>query len=426
MAVVYQKIDKKFPLRFSIGALFVIYVVQYPMSQLLFPSKEKYFYSDHEWLVAYFFVILSSIAFLIMLRFSLGGGRVPIQQLAMNVRARTKIPFWLATAIIAFFAGWSYLMVALHIGMTIHIDFTPLPFRLVGLLYYGRLFIQPFILMYIANSYRYSYKRWIILLLLVALGAWAAAASGSRFISLMFSLPLFFLFSGKKRWVFLVAAALLFINIATLSRHFYLPYVIGGDMIQIYANAEYQAAVTQNLWLIPFEYISVRMMGIGEVLMTFHYGEITPSFPYALQRLLATFIPFVDHGAGASIKNIYGLDDSALGGFGLDFFSNYWVMFGGTVPTYTIGLLLMAWLFGATHRTLATAMLKIGGKEYIFAIYILLFLLVFEGRIALFPYIYIAGWFAKQPFATKAYRRLSNTFLRRRRSRQLHNMASPS
>ena len=72
-------------------------------------------------------------------------------------------------------------MVNLKIGMTIYSDFESLPFKLTGLLFYGRLFIQPMILAYIAHGYSSSKWKSLIFVLLLALGAWATLTSGSRF-----------------------------------------------------------------------------------------------------------------------------------------------------------------------------------------------------------------------------------------------------
>ena len=411
------KIDKSFPLRFSTGAFIFFYIVQYPALRLLNPNYPTITYSIGDWIIAYLFVISSAVVFLFILNISIGNRQVCLTKLIATNGSNKKFPIWKVFGIFIFFAVWSYLMVQLKIGMTIYADFDPLPFRLTGLLFYGRLFIQPFVLLYIAFSFQRSNKRWLILLLFIALGAWVSLASGSRFIAIMFSLPLLLLFSGKSKYFFFVGATSLFITIATLSRHFYLPFVIGGEYIEIYANDVYQLTITENLWMTPIAYLFGRTMGIGELLLTLNFGDLTPSFMDSIQQLFSTFLPSIPQGTTVSTKNIYGLDDDVFGGFGLDLLSNYWLMYGGIVPTYLAGLVITSWLIGKIYRVFAVILFKIGGAEYIPFLFVLLFILFFEGRSHLFLYILIAGWIAGKPYSLKIYRSMLSAFLGHRKRR---------
>jgi len=413
------KIDKSFPLQFSTGAFIFLYIVQYPALRLLNPNDLSINYSVGDWFIAYLFVISSMIVFLFFLYIGIGNRRVIVTKpIAINSAIR-KLTIWKVFGIFLLFAAWSYLMVQLKIGMTIYTDFDPLPFKMTGVLFYGRLFIQPFILLYIAFSFQRSNKRWLILLLLIALGAWVSLASGSRFIAIMFSLPLLLLVSGRSKILLFFGAAYLFIIIATLSRHFYLPMVIGGDYIEIYANDVYQLVIIENIWITPIAYLFSRTMGIAELLLTLSFGDITPNFIDAIQRLFSTFLPFIPQGAGVSIKNIYGFDDDVFGGLGLDLLSNYWIMYGGTVPTYLVGIVITSWLLGKIYRVFSVIFFKIGGAEYISFLFVLLFILVFEGRSHLFPYILIAGWIAGQPHSLQIYRSILSIFLGRRKRRMI-------
>jgi hypothetical protein len=304
-----------------------------------------------------------------------------------------KIGLFAVLLVFALFFVWSYVMVKLKIGMTIYADFEPLPFKLTGLLFYGRLFIQPMILAYIAYSYSSSKWKNLIFVLLLALGAWAALTSGSRFVGIMFAIPLFLLLKGKSRYIFFGIAVMAYITIATLSRSFYLPFQIGVDfIIQIYANVEHQTSALENLYLLPISYLISRPMGIGEVLMTMNFGDITPGIFDSLQNLFAYFLPFIPQGMGVSVKNIYGLDDDAFGGFGLDLFSNYWVFFGGSLIPYVFGLAFSAWLLGRTYRLFVIGLHRFEFKEGAMLVFILLFILFFEGRAFLFPWLLIAAW----------------------------------
>lgn len=413
------RIDKKFPLLFTVWAFIFLYIVQYPVLLLLNPYYPIVSYSISDWIGAYLFVISSLAIFLLFLYMGMGSRRVFTRKtISTNINI-TTLPLWMTSGIFLLFAAWSYLMVQLKIGMTIYADFDPLPFRLTGFLFYGRLFIQPFVLLYIAFSFHRSTKRWVILMLLLALGGWVSLASGSRFIAIMFSLPVLLLITGRARVLFFLTATSLFITIATLSRHFYLPGVIGGEYLEIYANDAYQAAMTNNLWMTPIVYLFGRTMGISELLLTLNYGDITPSLWDAIQRLFSTFLPFMEQGAGVSIKNIYGYDNDVFGGFGLDLLSNYWVFYGGSVPTYIVGLAITSWLIGIIYRKFAVILFKVGGLEYIKFLFVLLFILVFEGRSHLFPYILAAGWIVGQPYSLRIYRSILSVFLGRLKHRMV-------
>ena len=92
------------------------------------------------------------------------------------------------------------------------------------------------------------------------LGIWVCITSGSRFIAILFSLPIFFLLEGKKKYFFWLIYLLIFIFIASLTRNFVLPYLIGGDLLLIYANNDYQSTiVSSDFWLLPINTIVVRI-----------------------------------------------------------------------------------------------------------------------------------------------------------------------
>jgi hypothetical protein len=401
-----NKSVEKFPIRFTLSSFLFIYVLQYPVSQLLHPIADPTYYSLQAWVEAIAFVISSSLVFIFALKLGMSGNKTATVFQHDNVTTfqAKAAPLWLVIALASLFALWSYIMIQLKVGMTIYTDFEILPYKLTGILFYGRLFLQPLILSSIAYSCRKSYKRWLLLVILFCLGGWVSLASGSRFVGIMFSLPLLLATSGRNRLMFWLGGVSFFIIVASLSRHFYLPYIIGDDYIQIYANDEYQSSSTENIWLIPLGYVFGRTMGIGEVLMTLSYGEITESFKDAMFRLISAFFPFVATENGASIKNIYGLSDNAFGGLGLDMFSNFWVMYGGTILTYFIGLFITAWLLGKTYVAATRLFFKLGQEKVLnnFA-FVILLILIFEGRISLFPAILLITWVAQQPISLRLY-----------------------
>lgn len=391
-------------------------MLQYPLSQL-FPalvSESQYEWSD--WLVAYSFVLISITIFISAIVIGMNGRLVkifPAIEARLAPTKRLELPF--ALFVFGLFGLWSYLMVNLKIGMTIYTDFAPLPFRLTGFLFYGRLFVQPLFLAYIALGYRNSRMKWIIYFLLITLGAWVAMSSGSRFASILFALPIVMLFKGNARYIAFGIPLLAYIIIASLSRSFYLPMVIGDvDIIRIYANELMQESAVENILLQPFEYIVTRPMGISEVLMTLKFGQITPSFMDSLQVFISYFVPFVPSGISVSVKNIYGYEDDFTGGLGLDLFSNYWVMFGGNPLLYIIGLSLIGWILGKTYRLFAIGMRRFEFNDFYMLLFILLFLLIIEGRGYLFPTLLALGWLFSKKITPRIVFGILGLFVRRK------------
>lgn len=407
--------DTKYPLRFAWISLFFIYVLQYPLSRLIInASSESAQYDYVEWMIAYSFVIVSSAIIMASLYVGMAGSPVRIDQ-PVQFRWTLRRRIRLSTVMLSFalFFLWSYLMLHLKIGMTIYADFDPLPFKLVGLLVYGRLCFQPLILAYIARSYASSGFKWFVFPMLVALGVWVSLTSGSRFAGIMFALPMLFLYKGKSKYVAFSTALFLNITVASLTRHFYLPFQIGGEYIEIYANEAYQATITESIILLPIYYIIGRPMGMAEVLMTLNFGEITPSFLDSLLSLFSYFVPFVPRGDSVSIKNIYGHDDDSFGGLGLDMFSNYWVFFGGSLALYLLGLVLIGWMLGKTYRLLAIALMQLGFKEGSMLIFVLLFILIFEGRGFLFTFLLIAAYILSRRGTFRILRSMFKPFRQR-------------
>jgi hypothetical protein len=419
------RLDKKYPMRFAWASLIFIYVLQYPLNQLLPGVIPMPQYDWSVWLVAFVFILLSAAVFMSTLYVGMSGKPAKIN-LSVQLRGKLskRMGFPMVITVFALFGLWSYLMVNLKIGMTIYADIDPLPFRLVGILFYGRLFVQPMVLAYIANGYSNSKLKLFIFLLLAALSAWVSLTSGSRFVAIMFAMPMLLLFKGKSRYLAFAFTLLSSITIASLSRHFYLPFIIGGDYIQLYANAEYQASSTKNIFLLPFAYIISRPMGIAEVLMTFNFGDITPGFADSLQSFLAYFLPYISPSNSESIKNIYGLSDNVFGGYGLDMFSNFWVKFGGEPFLYFLGIALIGWLLGKTYRKFAIGMARFGFKGFTFLIFVLLFILIFEGRGNLFPGLLLMGWLFSRKNTSRILFGIIGSLSLRRALRQSQSLPS--
>ena len=145
-----------------------------------------------------------------------------------------------------------------------------------------------------------------------------------------------------------------------------------------------------------------------------NFGPITPSLLDSFLSFISYFLPFVPQGNSVSIKNIYGLDDAAFGGFGLDMFSNYWVFFGGNLLLYGLGLVLIGWMLGKTHRLFTIALARFGLNEGSMLIFILLFILVFEGRGFLFPSLLLTAWLCSRNTAPRLVFSMLKPFTRKR------------
>jgi len=401
------QLDKKAPMRFVWTSLIFIYVLQYPYSQIFPHATPLPQYDWNTWLMAYSFLLISVALFMSALYIGLSGKLVKIDPTVRPHWNRPKrMGFPMVIMVFTLFGLWSYLMARLHIGMTIFISFDPLPFRIIGILFYGRLFVQPLVLSHIATGYANSKLKWFIYLMLFALGAWVSLTSGSRFAAILFALPLFVLFKGKSRWIFFGISSSIFIFIASIARESYLPFVIENviDPIDIFGVdlLKTQDLSTERILLFPFIYISVRVMGIREVLMTLDFGDITPSFADSLQSFLAYFLPYLSPGTSVSTKNVYGFDDNAPGGFGLDLFSNFWVTFGGgSLVLYLVGTALMGWLLGKIYRLFAIGLERFGIKGLNMLVLVLLFLLVFENRGFLFWILFLMGWLFSRKETTR-------------------------
>ena len=415
----YFKPNRHLPVKLVLTLFACVYVLQPPLNNLILDINQSENYHVFQWIVAYLFVVFSVTIFTLIMYMSISEKVIKIKVKEHSHNKNTKKLNFASVlfifAIFVFFGLWSYVMLKLKIGVTIWAAFDPLPFRLTGLFVYGRLFIQPLVLIYIATTYQSSRFKIVIYVLLIALGGWVSLSSGSRFVGLIFSVPMWFLFTGKAKYIATAAPLFAFVIIATLARNFYLPEVIGdAELLQIYSNENYQTDVLDGLWLIPLRYLAERMMGISTLLLTLNFGATTPSFGDSLLTLISAFIPFVSLGQSVSIKNIYGLSDDAFGGYGLDVFANAWVLFGGNLFSYTIGLVLVALLTGKSYSWISIGIAKLGYRGLEGPVFFILVLLFFEGRFQLFPWIFFAAWFISRDLTTRLFHSLRRLFQPRR------------
>ena len=143
-------------------------------------------------------------------------------------------------------------------------------------------------------------------------------------------------------------------------------------------------------------------MGYNTVQMTLSYGELTQTLFQSFLVSINSFFPIFNITDSVSIKNIYGLSNDAFGGYGLDFFSNLWVSFGGTLIFFSLGTLLLGWLGGYSYIMYGKMLAKYGlSLEILPYFYVILFILVFENRISLVLPILILSWLLRQPLPFK-------------------------
>jgi hypothetical protein len=385
------KINWKQPVIITILIVFGIYFLHYWLSLLFEINIQDIYYTKYDWLVAYLFVFFSTIILGISIYIGIKGNPVYIPPKTIKqTNKKIKINFPLVILIFIFFFLWSLLMFYLNIGMTIYINFDPLPFKLVGILFYGRLFVQPFILSYLAQQNYKKYQIYIITIFLLILGSLASATSGSRFISFMFAFPFLILFKSKSKYLFFILILGVYITISTLSREFILPEKIEDiDISSTYGTDISKDETSQNISMIFFTYLITRVAGIQDVLTLFSFNNITGNILQSFQNLFAYFIPLIPDNPTLEFRNILGVDDGAIGGYSMGLFPNYWVTFGANIITYIFGLFFCGYLMGVVYRNYLILFHKISFNNAAFILFIFLFLLLFEIKANMFIYLYV-------------------------------------
>lgn len=392
--MIVTKINRKMPLRLMLFFLTFIYIFQYPISLLITGEPESRFHITISLLIkSYFFVFFSIIILVCFFFLGTLNSKKKVSSINLKINKEIiQINHKTTFFILLFFYLWTFLMLKLKIGMTFYTDFDSLPFRLIGILFYGRLIIQPIILSFISFNYSKSKSRNLFYFFIFFLGLSVAITSGSRFASIMFAMPLLLLFRGNSKFILFGITIFIYIISATLSRHFFLPFQIGGNYIEIYANEIYQDNISKDLILLPFQYVIFRIMGISEVMMTLSY-QYPSSLINGIHTLISYFIPLVNNDISVSAKAIYGFSDDEFGGFGLDTFSNYWLYFGRNLFTYILGLSFISWMLGRVYVFASIFLQKIRFQEGELVIFTLLFILFMDGRASMFPIFLIFTWF---------------------------------
>jgi len=373
--------------------LFFIYVIQGVVVYINEMQRTGIQYNNHEWIdlfSAYSFAVLSSVIFVLFISIGMKGwidGSI-----LDSHRKNYKSGFFFITLVIAFFAIWSLIMFKYKIGITIFKpESAPLPFKLGGLLYYGRYFIQPLILSYlmITFSHAKSGLKLAVSLMLILLSVWVSLTSGSRLMAVLFSFPIYFLFKGRLKYVVLIISVIN-IFVASASRYFFLPSYLGLYYEKRYANIEIQTSFINGINTYIMDYIVLRLMGINELIATLNYGAITESFSDALSKFISYFIPFynLDYES-VTIGQIYGMGIDRKG-VALDVFGNYWHHFGGSMLLYVVGISIIGWMFGRILRIFNSILIRRQLQEILLLIFLTLFIVFIQGRAHFFIFILLS------------------------------------
>jgi hypothetical protein len=264
------------------------------------------------------------------------------------------------------------------------------------------MFIQPIALSYFFLRYKNTKFSYVLLIMYLAIASYASLTSGSRLIGILFSLPMLFFCSGKKKYFLFFVTLYMMITIGTLSRTFYLPNELGSEeVIQIYSNEQYQYDVLQEIEIWPLIYLISRMGGMGQLLLMNKNFSNELDFLGMIQTSLAYFLPFMERNA-ISIKEIYGFSEDTFGGFALDMFSNYYLAFGGSYILYFIGILFIGFMMGKIHRYSSIVAYRMG-FECSDLIFLFLWILFFDRRGEIFPLVLFLFYLASNNHAYQKF-----------------------
>lgn len=382
-------VDKKFPIIFSIASLLFLYLFQWPLNfilaQLLDRDLPYYFrkaYSFEEWFVGYSFIVLSSFVVVVSVYVGLSIGNSNKKTIDTTVPTEGhRLSMWIPWILWSVSGLWSWVMLQLKVGMTIYNAYDPMPFKIIGILFYGRLLLQPLLLAFVSYRFRENRKKWVLFLLFFLLSIWVTLSSGSRFIGIVFSFWVLFLIRGRMSY--LCWAILIYVNIncAGLSRVFFLPHIIGGIHTEIYANDEMQEGVMDDVWWEPVLYVVGRTMGVIELLQTIDSELLVP---VTLKDFFTrTMIDGALHRGNldAVARNIHGKESDITGGWGLDVFSSFWVTNEANMAVYLFAISITGILMGHCFRIWSLILFKIQMEQLNRFIFPILFMIFIEYRL---------------------------------------------
>lgn len=284
------------------------------------------------------------------------------------------------------------------IGITIETNFDPLPLRLAGALFYARLLIFPLLLAWI--TYRASGNwRFVAVLVVLSEAVVASASSGSRFVAVLHATPLLFVqFPLFTRWAVFSLGLFANINAASRARNLIIPQLREfassasaasstasaplTNFTETYANPSAIAASTDltSLHTLPLDYLLVRTQGLPELMMLASRRQLCPTFNDSLKSFIG-MVNTPPPNSCASIRAVYGMPESATGGFGLDPMGTLWMGAGGHPILFGLLCILVGIILGLGIALGAWLQHVLQIPYFSYLYFSIIALLVIDGRI---------------------------------------------
>lgn len=278
----------------------------------------------------------------------------------------------------------SYVMFTYRVGITIFVNFEPLPFKLAGIMFYLRLFVIPIVIL--VSLYRSDSSSILLLFLLIILAFFNTFVSGSRFISIVYFLPILsLLYCRKSSFISLIILYLL-IAVSFYSRYNVLPLYIGSEeIISVYYREQYTFF---DALMQPLEYIYSRLIGLNEFIAAVEYNYYPMDFIDSISNFISTL-----SGANNYITNlereVLGVPPMSTGGYSLGLFGFLFSISNSNPLVYFLFILFVSLTFSFTFNNLKKILIVFRVySHFIFNIvYILLFMLLIENRHSVIMYL---------------------------------------
>jgi len=340
----------------SFYIVFIIYT--YFINYMIFDYISKFnkifingldlYYSPDVYLKSYLLIVSSTIIFSIGCYCS---SFFKYEKINININFIVKLfHIYILLLITSFII---FIMFLMKIGISIYTDHDYYPFKIVGILIYLRLLL-PFFISYLLIKYKknLNFKNYLIVLIfLISIYIEVMIFSGSRYISIIYSLPILVLIE-KRKILFFIALLLISITISTLTRAFFLPYYLGDLYVFAYASPDGQHFFQNNFFYIPFLYLNERISGFNTLMRVLYYYNGYDDFLNSALSLLKKILQIGYEKNVISSKFIFNRNDNDVGGLGLDFYSNFLLESNYSIPTYSIFIYFLGVYYGYCTNTL--------------------------------------------------------------------------
>lgn len=268
---------------------------------------------------------------------------IPRNEVEFHSRVSTSHTIILVFFIFAFFIPLYVTLFAVGVGIQ-GVEIVNLPFKLTGLIYYGRLVLFPVFIFYL---YKKAGSSTFSMISIIVFAFVAGVTSASRMAFLMSSLPVVFdAVNNLKKTRSLLILLFIFVGVQTVSlaREF-LYFGSEKDLIFIFTNAITLLFSSESDSLITvFGYIMNRFYGAQDIVLASQHSLSNP--------IVSTFSYFLSGGEmGAVVPNlnesIFGVElsgESENFGLGLGTFTILYMLFCSNIFAGFIGVYLLALL----------------------------------------------------------------------------------